>query len=78
MIVVEPVGDNSGDEELRAVGVAASVRHGEETGAVVLANKVLILELLAVDGLAASAVAAGEVTTLKHELHVPQSSVTCG
>jgi len=34
----------------------------------VLAREVLISELLAVDGLATSAVATGEVTTLKHEL----------
>jgi hypothetical protein len=64
----------------------SSVGHGEDTGASVLQVEVLVLELLAVDGLTTSAlpivshwyriaggwdmtyVAAGEVTTLEHEL----------
>jgi hypothetical protein len=65
---VEPRGDDSGDEELGAVGVGAGVGHGQQTGLVVLKGEVLIGELLAVDGLATSAVATGEVTTLEHEL----------
>jgi len=65
---VQPRGDNGGDEELRAVGVGAGVGHGQQTGAVVLQLEVLIGKLLAVDGLAASAVTAGEVTTLEHEV----------
>jgi hypothetical protein len=65
---VEPRGDDSGDEELGAVGVGAGVSHGEQTGLAVLQLEVLVGELLTVDGLATSAVATGEVTTLKHEL----------
>jgi hypothetical protein len=65
---VQPVGDDGGDEELGAVGVGAGVGHGEQTGAGVLLLEVLVGELLAVDGLATSAVATGEVTTLKHEV----------
>jgi len=65
---VQPRGDDGGDEELRAVGVGAGVGHGQQTGAVVLQLEVLIGKLLAVDGLAASAVTAGEVTTLEHEV----------
>jgi len=65
---IEPRGDNGGDEELGAVGVLSGVSHGEDTGLGVLERKVLISELLAVDGLSASSVAAGEVTTLQHEV----------
>jgi len=65
---VEPVGDDGGDEELRAVGVGASVGHGEEEWLLVLELEVLIWELLAVDGLSTSAVTTGEVTTLQHEI----------
>ena len=32
MLAIEPGGDHSGDEELRAVGVWAGVGHGQETG----------------------------------------------
>lgn len=64
---VEPRGDNGGDEELGTVGVGTGVGHGKQTGAVVLQLEVLISELLAIDGLATSAVATGEVTTLEHE-----------
>lgn len=50
------------------IRVGAGVGHGQQTRAGVLDLEVLIGELLAVDGLATSAVATGEVTTLKHEL----------
>jgi hypothetical protein len=42
-------GDDGGDKELRAVGVLASVGHGQETLLGVLELEVLIGELLAVD-----------------------------
>jgi len=65
---VEPAGDDSGDEELRAVGVGASVGHGEHERLLVGELEVLVGELLTIDGLATSAVATGEVTTLEHEV----------
>lgn len=68
VLTVQPAGDNGGDEKLRSVGVGASIRHGQETRSGVLLGEVLIRELLAVDRLATSAIATGEVTALKHEL----------
>jgi len=68
VLAVEPVGHNGRDEELRAVCVGTSVGHGEQTGAGVLESEVLVSKLLAVDRLAASAVAVGEVTALEHEV----------
>ena len=64
---IEPRGLLEGDEELGAVGVGTSVRHGEEVGLGVLESEVLVSELVAVDGLATGSVAGGEVTTLSHE-----------
>jgi len=68
VLAVEPIGLDGAQEELGAIGVRASVCHGEGSRAGVLELEVLICELLAVDGLAAGAVAAGEVTSLAHEL----------
>jgi len=53
---------------LRAVRVGAGVGHGEEERSVVGQLEVLVGELVTVDGLAASAVATGEVTTLEHKV----------
>lgn len=68
VLSIEMRGLNEGDEELRAVGVLASVGHGEEAWHVVLILEVLVVEFHAVDGLAASAVASSEVAALSHEL----------
>ena len=65
---VEPVGGAESDEELTAVGVGASVCHGEESSLVVLDVKVFVRELGSVDGNATSAVVVGEVTTLGHKV----------
>ena len=54
MLPVQPGGLHSGDEELRAVGVLASIGHGQPAGALVLQSEVLVLELVAVDGLPTS------------------------
>jgi len=68
MHAVEVGGGHGADEELRAVGVLASVGHGEDTGASVFQSKVLIVELSTIDGLAASAIEVGEITALDHEI----------
>ena len=54
VLAVQPRAGNGGDEELRAVGVLASVGHRQQSGHVVSLLEVLILELGAVDGLTAS------------------------
>jgi len=68
MLIIQPAGLNSSDEELASIGVGASVGHGHDTRASVLQLEVLVLELAAVDGLATSAIVVGEVTTLAHEV----------
>jgi len=68
VLAIQPGGLLSADEELGSVGVGTGVGHGEDTGAGVLQGEVLVLELLAVDGLTTGTVAGSEVTTLEHEL----------
>lgn len=65
MLSIEPRGLHSADEELRTVGVGSSIGHGHNAGTSVLQGKVLILELVTVDGLATSSIVVGEVTTLQ-------------
>lgn len=67
VLLVQPGGLSGGDEELGSVGIGAGVSHGHDAGASVLQLEVLILELLAVDGLAPGTVVVGEVTSLAHE-----------
>jgi len=67
VLSVQPVGDRGGHKELGAVGVGAAVGHGEEAFLDVFLDKVLVVEFLTVDGLAAGAVLSGEVTALAHE-----------
>ena len=55
MAAVEPGGDDGGDEELRAIGIRTGVGHAEVEGLLVGELKVLVRELLAVDGFAAGA-----------------------
>jgi len=68
VLAIEPGGDDGGDEELGAVGIGTCVGHGQQSRFGVSSLKVLIRELLAVDRLAAGAIATSEVTALQHEL----------
>lgn len=66
--VVQPRCLHGGDEELRSVGVGTGVGHRQGAGLQVLEGEVLVLELGAVNRLAAGAVVIGEVTALAHEV----------
>lgn len=54
-----------GYEELRVVGVAATISHGQDARACVPNIKVFIFKLATVDGFATGAVTLGDVATLK-------------
>lgn len=68
VLAVQPRRLHGGQEELAAVGVWSSVGHGQDAWAGVLELEVLVLELVAVDRLATSAVVVGEVASLAHEV----------
>lgn len=68
VLSVKPGARHEGDEELWAIGVLASISHGEQVWLGMFDLEVLILKLSAVDGLASSAVVVGEISTLGHEL----------
>jgi len=55
VLAVQPRGDDGCDEELGAVGIWAGIGHGEKTWLGVLDLEVLVLELLAVNGLSTGA-----------------------
>ena len=55
------------DEELGFVGVLAGIRHGHDPRTIVLDRKRLVLKIVTVHTLAASTVAASNITTLNHE-----------
>jgi hypothetical protein len=62
---VKPGRMDGSDEELGAVCVRTSVCHAEPSWSIMFQCEVLILKALSIDGLAASAIATGEITTLK-------------
>jgi len=68
VLAVEPGRLDGRDEELGAVGVGPGVRHRHDAGAGVFQGEVLVLEFVAVDGLAAGAVVIREVAALAHEV----------
>lgn len=74
--IIQPRGLHGGNEELGTVGVGTSVGHREDSRAGVPQDEVFILELVAVDGLAAGTVVVLEITTLAHE--VRNHTVECG
>lgn len=68
MLAVQPGAGHECDKELRSVGVLTGVGHRQQVGLRVLDLEVLVFEFLAIDRLASSAVALGEVTSLSHEV----------
>ncbi len=68
MLAVQVGGVDGGNEELRSVGVGASIGHGQQADAIVLQDEVLVGELGAVDALATTAITRSEVAALQHKL----------
>ena len=71
MFAVQPVRLDGCYEELGPVSVGAGVGHGEEARGAVLHQEVLIVELGAVDGLAAGPIEILEISPLKRERDCP-------
>ena len=67
MLSIKMRGCNEAKEELAAVGVGASVCHGENTTASVSLREILVFEAATVDRLTTTAIATSEVATLSHE-----------
>lgn len=67
VLAIQPLSLGSADKELGAIGVGPCIGHGEDARPRVLQDKVLIIKLLSIDGLAACAVVASEVTALAHK-----------
>jgi hypothetical protein len=64
VLSIEPLGLDGTQEELTSVGSWSGVGHRKDTGSSVLKLKVLVLELVAVDGFSTSSVVVGEVSSL--------------
>jgi len=67
VLPVQPRRFGRAKEKLASVGVRSSVRHGQNSRASVLKDKVLIWEFVSVDRFAPSSVASREIATLAHE-----------
>ena len=67
MLSVEPPGLGGVDEELRSVGSGTGIGHGEDSGAGVLLQEVLVGKLGSIDRLTSSAISCGEVASLAHK-----------
>ena len=67
MLAIQPFSLGSADKKLGTVCVWSSICHGQDARTCMLQDEVLILKFLSIDGPAASAIMACEVTTLAHE-----------
>lgn len=68
MLTVQPLGLDGAKEELRAVGVSASVGHRQDSGTGMLQSEILVLKTLTVDRHTTSAIALSEIAALTHEV----------
>jgi len=68
MLAIKMGSLHGADEELRAVRVGSSIRHGQDSGTRVFQLEVLILKFTTIDGLATRPVKIREVSALDHEL----------
>ena len=83
MLAIKPLGLGRAEEELRSIGVGASISHGQNTWiknealaqkyiyitrSSVFQAEVFILELVSIDGLATSSIASSEVASLQFSI----------
>ena len=68
VLSIQPCSRASAQEELTTVSARAGVRHAQHTGTLVAEVEVLVVELVAVDGLSAGSVVVREVAALAHEV----------
>ena len=73
MLAIQPAGLHSAQEELGAVGVGASVCHGQNPWASVLQGEVLICKLGSIDRLTPGAIPSSEITTLRRDRALNQN-----
>jgi hypothetical protein len=67
----EPASYNSGDKELRAIGVRAGVGHGQVAWSRVLNLEVFVGKFVAINRFAASSISSSEVSSLLDKLCEP-------
>jgi hypothetical protein len=67
MLAIQPFSLDSADKKLGTVCVWSSICHGQDARTCMLQDEVLTLKFLSIDGPAASAIMACEVTTLARE-----------
>ena len=75
MLVVQPLGLDGGDEELRPVCVGAGVGHTQQPRAPVLHKEVLVIETTAINALAASPVKILKISALKDKIHTISNKI---
>lgn len=68
MVAIEPRSGHSSNKELRSVGARTSIGHRQKTRSSVLLGEVLILKLVAVNGLSTGTVVSGKVASLQHKV----------
>ena len=61
-LTIKPFSLDGAQEELRAVGAGTSISHGQDSRSSVLEGEILVLKLVAVDGLSSGSISSGEVT----------------
>ncbi len=65
MLVIKPGARRCTQEELRPIGVGASIGHGQHAWCIMLQLEVLIAESCTIDALTPGAIASCEITTLQ-------------
>jgi len=68
MFAIEPAGLHRREEELASIGIGAGICHWKDTWTSVFQLEILIFELRSINGLSASAIMIGEISSLTHEI----------